>query len=262
MTHPAKLQKILAVLNLMGFLLMVVMNFLANYLPINHKTTGELSGQYPNLFVPAGFTFAIWGVIYLLLLGFIIFQLFQAFRKEKVSDFILKIGYWFLFSCVANASWILAWHHEKVLLSLIIMLSLFFSLITIYGHLNIGKSSLTKNEKYLVHVPFSIYFAWINVATIANVTVLLVDSGWSRFGLSEQFWTMIIIAIIIILTIFYLVRRRDLYFSLVILWAFYGILHQRMHDTHTPDSGIQSILMIGMTLIVLTGIFQLFQQKV
>lgn len=261
-THPGKQQKILAVLNLIGFLLMILMNFLANYLPINNKTTGELSNQYPNLFVPAGFTFAIWGLIYLLLLFFILYQLFRAFRKDKQADFIPKIGYWFLISSIANAGWILAWHHEKVLLSLIIMLTLFFSLITIYNYLDIGSSKVPNKEKYLVHVPFSIYFAWINVATVANVTVLLVDSGWGRFGLSDQFWTMIIIAVISILTLYYLITRKDLYFSMVILWAFYGILYERMKVAQMPDKGIEYILLTGMSLIVLSGIIRLYRKKV
>jgi hypothetical protein len=262
MNHNVSKQKTFALLNLAGFILMIVMNFLANYLPVNNKTTGELSDLYPNLFVPAGFTFAIWGIIYLLLLIFVIFQLNRAFQNQNQAYFISKIGYWFLISCVANASWILAWHHEKVLLSLVIMLILFFSLITIYNHLNIGTGPVNRNEKYMLNVPFSIYFAWINVAIVANVTVLLVDSGWGRFGLSEQFWTITILGVITVITLFFLIRRKDLYFSLVILWAFYGILNKRMHDTHIPDSGIQSLLLIGMALIILVGIVQQFMKKV
>jgi hypothetical protein len=114
----------------------------------------------------------------------------------------------------------------------------------------------------MLNVPFSIYFAWINVAIVANVTVLLVDSGWGRFGLSEQFWTITILGVITVITLFFLIRRKDLYFSLVILWAFYGILNKRMHDTHIPDSGIQSLLLIGMALIILVGIVQQFMKKV
>ena len=262
MTPDVRKQKMLALLNLIGFLLMIGMNFLANYLPINNKTTGELSDLYPNLFVPAGFTFAIWGIIYLLLLIFIIFQLNRAFQNENQAGFISKIGYWFLISCVANASWILAWHHEKVLLSLVIMLILFFSLITIYYHLDIRTATVTRNEKYMLHMPFSIYFAWINVAIVANMTVFLVDSSWGRFGLSEQFWTILILGFITVITLIFLIRNKDLYFSLVILWAFYGILNKRMHETHIPDSGIQSVLLIGMALIILVGIVQLFMKKV
>lgn len=262
MTSPVKKQKILSLLNVAGFLLVILLNFLANYLPINNRTTGELSDLYPNLFVPAGFTFAIWGIIYLLLLIFIVFQLINAFRDDTQSGYILKIGYWFLLSCMANASWILAWHHEKVLLSLIIMLILFISLMMIYRRLNIGVAAVSRNEKYLVHVPFSIYFAWINVATVANATAFLVDSGWGRFGFSEQFWTIILLLIIVGITLFFLFRRKDLYFSLVILWAFYGILNKRMNDTHAPDSGIQTLLWILMALIILVGIVQLFKKKV
>jgi len=262
MTDSTVKVKILTILNLIGFLLMILVNFLANYLPINNKTTGELSGQYPNFFTPAGFTFSIWGIIYLLLSGFIVYQLLTAFRQVRPSDFIMKIRYWFLISCLANAGWIVAWHYERVILSLAIMLTLLFSLIIIYDILKIGRSSVSRSEKYLVHLPFSIYFAWINVATVANVTVSLIDSGWDQIGFSEQFWTFIILLVIIGLALYYLIKRRDIYFLLVILWAFFGILVKSIRELNQPDTGIEWLLIVGLILLCAIGIVQLIRKKV
>ena len=118
----------LAILNLTGFILVILMNGLANGLPINGKTTGELSAQYPNLFVPAGFTFSIWGLIYLLLLLFVIRQIREAYGRPEQENVVQKIGVWFFISCLANAGWILAWHHELVFLSVPIMTVLFITL--------------------------------------------------------------------------------------------------------------------------------------
>jgi hypothetical protein len=76
--------------NIVLFAIMVVMNYLANALPLNDKTTGELSDSYPNLFVPAGITFSIWGIIYLLILGYCILQ-FKDSNQATVSN----IGWFF-----------------------------------------------------------------------------------------------------------------------------------------------------------------------
>jgi hypothetical protein len=241
---------------------MIILNFLANFLPINNKSTAELSGQYPNLFVPAGYTFSIWGAIYLLLLSFIIYQLLCAFSKKKPSDFIGVIRYWFFFSCLANAGWILAWHYEKVILSLAIMLFLLFSLIIIYDSLNIGKSIVPRMEKNLVHIPFSVYFAWINVATFANMTIAFVDAGWEPPVHSAQWLTIVILGLIVILTLFYLYKRRDMYFLMIILWAFTGILVKRIRDTNLPDSAMEWMLIISLVLLVGTGMIRVIRKKV
>ncbi|HUX47758.1 MAG TPA: tryptophan-rich sensory protein, partial [Dehalococcoidia bacterium] len=166
----------LSILNLLGFLGTVVVNGLAIILPINNKTTAYLSDQYPNLFTPAGLTFAIWGLIYVLLAIFVIYQLIPSVRRDAQKiDFVQRIGPLFFISCIANIGWIYAWHYEMVSLSLVLMLILFGSLLAIYLRLNIGKSEAPKTEKYLVHLPFSVYLGWITIATIANATALMVN---------------------------------------------------------------------------------------
>jgi len=249
------------IVNIIGFAGMVIVNFLANYLPINGKTTGELSAQYPNLFVPAALTFAIWGVIYLLLAFFVIYQAKDLFKKTKDMNtyFINDIGWLFFISSLANMSWIFAWHYEKVVLSLLIMIVLLLSLIKIYLNLNIGRERVKGKVKYLVHVPFSIYLGWITVATIANVTAVLVHLGWNGFGLSEVFWTVLVIAVATIITMITLAKRYDIYYALVVLWAFLGIVIKRL-SLQPVYYAVVIAAVLGM-IIIIAGIINSIRKR-
>ena len=252
----------LSILNLIGFLGTVIVNGLANALPINNKTTGELSDQYPNLFVPSGLTFSIWGVIYILLAIFVIYGLVVAIRKDAdKSSFIDNIGILFFISCLANIGWIFAWHYEILPLSLVLMLILLGSLITVYLKLRIGKSDSTTTEKYLVHLPFSIYLGWITIATIANVTALLVDINWNTFGLGEPFWAVAVIIVGIAITLSVLITRKDIFYSLVVDWALLGILLKRLADS-TPVQSVIVTAIVGMVLISVGIIVQMVRRKV
>lgn len=179
----------LALINLLGLTGVLVVNTLANTLPINGITTGELSAEYPNLFVPAGITFAIWGVIYLALVGFSVYSVTIRLQKGAAAngrtDFLGVIGPWFFISCLANMTWIIAWHHRMIWISEFLMLILLTSLIAIYIRLYIGRV-VRPAEKIWVHLPFSIYLGWITVATVANITALLVHLGWSGAPLQNQ----------------------------------------------------------------------------
>ena len=247
----------LAILNLIGLIFALVLNGMANGLPMNGKTTGELSDAYPNLFVPAGFTFAIWGIIYLGLTAFVVYQLVFAFSKKDDSSFIEEIGIWFFVSCLANGSWIVAWHYQYVFISLIIMLAILFSLIKIYENLQIGIATPRPREKWLVYVPFSIYLGWITVATIANVTTLFVHIDWNGFGIAPELWTMLVISVGTLITLTMLNRRRDIPYSLVVIWAYYGIISKRMALDADLYQNIILTAQIGIGLILLTMLYKL-----
>jgi hypothetical protein len=250
----------MAILNLIGFLGVLVANSLATTLPINNKTTAALSDQYPNLFVPAGITFSIWGIIYILLAIYSIYQLIQASKPES-KPFFNQIGILFFITCLANITWILAWHYEIVGLSVVIMLIFLITLIAIYFRLQIGKINASKTVRYFVHLPFSIYLGWISIATIANITAFLVDIGWNGFGLNAQIWTVIVIIVGLALAIIMLLKRRDIYYCLVVDWAFLGILLKRLSETVEAQSVIL-ITIIGMALITAGIIVQLVRKKV
>ncbi len=231
-------------LNLFGLIFALVMNALANALPLNGKTTGELSAQYPNNFVPAGFTFSIWGVIYLLLIAFVVFQ-FSVQAREQVK----KIGLLFFISCLANGGWIAAWHYEYVELSLLFMLVILSSLLLIYLRLNIALEKVSSTKKWLIQMPFSVYAGWITVATIANTTALLVHWGWAGGGLAGSTWAGIMILIAGLIGAFVVLKRRDIFYGLVLMWAFWGIWNGQQ-----PLAEFQRIsLIIGWTLIMGAG---------
>lgn len=255
--------RLLAILNLLGFIGTLVVNGLANALPINNRTTGELSNQYPNLFVPAGWTFSIWGIIYLLLAIFVVYQLGCAVRKgPHGTSFIEKTGWLFIVASAANMTWIFAWHYERIVLSLFVMLILLGSLVAIYLRLDIGRSSATRAERYFVHLAFSVYLGWITIATIANTTVLLVTLNWNRFGLSEAFWTVAVVLVGIVLAMTALLRRRDIFFALVVDWALLGILFKRLAADSEPIRSVVTVVTMGLVLITAGIIFQLARRRV
>jgi hypothetical protein len=205
-------------LNLLLFAGMIVMNYLANALPLNGKTTGALSDAYPNLFVPAGVTFSIWGVIYILLVTFCVIQ-FTTSHQAVIS----RIAWLFGITCIFNALWIVAWHYERLPLSLILMLGLLVSLIWI----NLFIKDLPAG---FIKAAFGIYLGWICIATIASVTALLVNYGWGGFGISEETWTIIMIAagtLIVSLTVW---RLDNPFVGLSVVWAFAGIMIKRQAD--------------------------------
>ena len=240
--------------NVISFIGVITANFLANYLPINGYTTGELSDMYPNLFVPAGITFSIWGIIYLFLLGFIIFQSRGLFNDlNKKHRIVSKIGWLFLISSLANIGWILAWHNLRVFLSLIFMIILLLSLIGIYFKLNIGKNKFTGMEKVFINMPFSLYLGWITIATIANISAWLVSINWSGWGVSEVTWTIIILIIGVIITIINSIKRTDSIYALVIIWSYIGIIIKRYQAEPRYNS---IIITAGLgILIILINLF-------
>ncbi len=253
----------LAFLNLAAFAAMITVNALATLLPINGKDTGEISDQYPNLFVPSGLTFSVWGVIYILLALFVIYGLVSAFRKSSGQEgFIGKIGILFFLSSLFNIGWIFFWHYELVWVSLLMMAALLITLLSIYLRLGIGRSQARAAEKGMVHIAFSVYLGWITIATIANVTAFLVDIGWNRFGLSEQFWTVLVIAVGIVITLGVLFSKNDIYYGLVVDWAILGILLKRLADTSVQDGAIVITAITGLALITLGIIIQLARKKI
>lgn len=205
-------------INLVLFGGMILMNYLANALPLNNRTTGELSDAYPNLFVPAGITFSIWGIIYLLVAGYAIIQFTPQSKETAIS-----IGWLFALSCLFNGLWIVTWHYQKLPLSLLIMAALLVTLILINLHikdLNFG----------LIKATFGVYLGWICIATIANVTALLVNFSWGGFGISEQVWTIIMIAVGTLIVSLTLMRLSNPYIGVAVIWAFAGIILKRNAD--------------------------------
>ena len=205
-------------LNLLLFAVMIVMNYLANALPLNNKTTGQLSDSFPNLFVPAGITFSIWGVIYLLLAVYCVLQ-FTGHNQAVM----LRIGWLFALTCLSNALWIVFWHYGRLSLSLLDMIVLLITLI--------GINFIIRDQPQgIIKASFGIYLGWICIATIANVTALLVHYQWKGFGISEVTWTIIMILAGTLIAILAILKFRNPFIGLSVIWAFTGIILKRQHD--------------------------------
>jgi hypothetical protein len=225
-------------LTLFLFLGMIVMNYLANSIPLNRKTTGELSDSFPNLFVPAGITFSIWGIIYLLLAAYCIVQL-----NTENHLIVSKIGWFFAVSCVLNALWIVFWHYGKLPLSLIVMLGILVLLILVNIHIKALPIGIIK-------AAFGVYLGWICIATIANVTALLVHYKWTGMGISEEYWTIIMIAVGTIIASLSIYRMNNPFIGLSVIWAFGGIILKRHVD-------YRSIVFASVIAILVVGLFTL-----
>jgi hypothetical protein len=235
---------ILAVVNLLLFAAVVYVNTLAVTLPINGKSTGQLSDQYPNLFVPAGFTFSIWGVIYLLLMVFVVYQIWVSFNSKSSQKFTPKSQILFGLTHLLNIAWILAWHYELVALSVAIMLAFLTTLILIF--LNNQKiKNKTALEIIAIDTPINVYLGWISVATIANITALLVHIGWQGLPLSASTWAIIMLSIGATLAVFMLFRRKNYAYALVVIWAYYGIYAKRQ-TSENPEIAQMALLLIGI----------------
>ncbi len=210
---------IIKILTLITFIDMVFVNALANILPINGINTGQVSDSYPNLFAPAGITFSIWGLIYLLLFVYVIYQFIP--KNEVKEKLINKINIYFILSSVINSTWIFSWHYQMIGISVLLMLVLLFSLIKISQITN--KKDLSSKDKLFIKIPFGIYFGWITIATIANITTLLVSLGWKDFLLPDQVWTIIILLIGMVITSITTIKQKSIAYGLVSVWAYFGI---------------------------------------
>ena len=206
---------------------MIFFNYLANKLPINNVTTGEVSNNIPSLFTPAAYTFAIWGVIYILLGVFIFYQMGFVGKEQDLNYYRNQIGFYFFTSCVLNIAWLISWHYKSFLLSLCLISALLINLIIIYLKIN-GKSNYLRKKNYVVTLPFSIYLGWIMVASIANASIYLITINWNRFGYSDVFWTNIILIVALLIFSIFIYTRRDMFVMLVFIWATTGILYKHV----------------------------------
>lgn len=223
--------KTLQILNWGFFLIMVATNYLANAVPFNDKTTGQLSDQYPNLFVPAGITFSIWGIIYLLLFVFCVKQsknFFSQTPDPSTNALVDKIGLRFVVSCILNSLWILYWHYEHLFFSVIIMLSLLIILLDIARRINFLSKNTDIQIPIVAKAAFGMYLGWICIATIANITAVLVFFGWDAFGQSETFWTCLMVIIGALVVSFTLAKVNNAFIGAAVLWAFVGIILKRI----------------------------------
>jgi hypothetical protein len=237
------------VITIVVTLLTITVNVLANTLPLNGLDTGEISDRFDIYFVPAGYVFSIWGLIYL---GLIAFTVYQALPAQRENPLLKKIypAYWI--GSLANIVWLFFWHYEVFSLTLFAMLTLLGSLIYIYLQISKEDETLDRNQKWAVKLPFSIYLGWISVATIANVTQVLYYFEWSGWGIAAEIWAVIMLAIATVLGFVMLLRENDVAYVLVLIWAFIGINNSQADTALVANTALLvSIILILGILIVL-----------
>ncbi|MEK3874979.1 tryptophan-rich sensory protein [Paenibacillus sp. FSL M7-0420] len=228
--------------NLLLFLGVIVVNTLSVVLPLGGNSTAEISDRYHTYLTPAGYAFSIWSLIYLLLAGFIIYQ----FRSDTGGrDSVQRIGIWFMLSCLFNMGWLLLWHYLYIELSLVAMVLLLLSLIVIYRKTRFIADPTT-GEKWLVKLPFSLYLGWISVATIVNVSVVLVKNDWGGFGLSAPFWAVIMLCVGTLLAVLVSYPYRDSIYPLVFVWAYIAIA---MEHKDTNEVYFTGLIAAGLLLL-------------
>ena len=241
--------------NLVAFALLIFFNVLSNALPINGQTMPEISARYPSLFTPAGFTFSIWGVIYLSLLVFVVYQALPAQRSDLR---IAAISTLFKVNCVANASWIVVWHYDLLVVSLLLMFVILITLILIYRSLLSAVADSGIVRHIALHLPFSLYTGWITVATIANISVLQTNYAWDDVGLSAVQWTLFKLAVAGAIGATVVLKARDPVFVVVIAWAAYGI--SVMQSATPPVSGAAMTVSLFAMLLAANEFFSRFRR--
>ncbi len=213
--------------NVLSVIIALTVNILASTLPLNGQNTGEISDRFQVYFVPAGYVFAIWGIIYI---GWIAFAFYQAQPAQKENPRLRKLGYLFALSGLFNAGWLFCWHYNLFGLSVLVMLTLLGLLIASYLALNVGREPVSAAEKWNVDVPFSIYLGWISVAAIANVTDWLYLVNWNGFGLAPQVWAVIMLIVACLVGLFMTLLRRDSGYLFVFVWSFAGIAFKQFSE--------------------------------
>lgn len=233
---------LIKILSLISSIFAIFVNFLAVALPLNNRSTGAISDSFNAALIPASYVFSIWGLIYLGLIAFPVYQIFL----RKNEDFS-KVNIYFILSNLANALWIVLWHYGHYTWCLLVMLILLGTLIASYVKLEIGKKQVDTLQVIMVHGVFSLYLGWITVATVANAQATLITRGFDGFGIAPEIWATLLIAIIAALTFAFIKYRKDIIYTFVILWSLFGVF-VRMDLNIVAYSALSAFILIALFL--------------
>ncbi len=249
------MKKRLSILNLASVILVIAINYISQAIRINETTIGEVSNKYFNLFTPASYAFAIWGLIFIALIAYGIYQVRMAFFSDKPSSFIDKTGYWFILANFLNCIWVFVFAYEYTGLSVIVMFGILFSLVQSIRKTNMNRESVSRSTIIFGWLPIGIYCGWIAVATIANLAAYLSKLNWDGAFFSEQQWTVIMMTIATLLNIYMVWKRNMREFALVGVWALFAI-YVRHSDRIDTLANMALTCSIILTLVVTAHIIQ------
>jgi len=239
--------------NLVTVLIALTVNILASALPLNGQNTGEISDRFQVYFVPAGYVFAIW---FLIFVGWVVFAVYQFLPSQKESPRLRRLGNLFAFSNIINAAWLFAWHYNYFGLSVVIMLVLLGLLIASYLRLNVNRVSVSRAERWSVDIPFSVYLGWITVATVANITSWLYYIEWNGIGIPAPVWAVIMIVVASIVGVAMTITRRDAAYLLVLAWSFIGIAIKQ-----ASVSNVATTAWVGAGFMFLLAVYGIFRRQ-
>lgn len=239
--------------NLVTVIIALTVNILASTLPLNGQNTGEISDRFQVFFVPAGYVFAIWGIIYI---GWIAFTIYQFRSSQKESLRLRRLGYLFAISNIFNAAWLFAWHYNAFGWSVLIMLTLLGLLIASYLRLDVNRVSVPRAERWSVDIPFSIYLGWITVAAVANISDWLYLVEWNGFGISATVWAVIMIVVASVLGLLMTLTREDAAYLFVLVWSFIGIAVKQ-----AAVSNVATAAWIAAGLMLILAVYSLTRRQ-
>ncbi len=254
----------LAILNTVAFGFHVLLAYLAQTKRLSSSDVGEISAEYNSVFSPAGLTFAIWGLIYFSLTAFCVYHLLKAFRNDPAhqANYDTKsIGWLFIINNLATGFWLMAWVNEKLLVSVGLILVQLISLILISIRAHISNPDRHIFSKLFTQFPLSIYFGWISVATIANISAYLVSVNRTGFGIEENYWAIILIGAVALISLFIILVRRDFFFGLVVLWALYGILLKRQDVDEIQFANVINAARAAFIVVLIALAIRLFNKQ-
>ena len=256
--------KKLAILNTFSLGFHIIISYFVQNKKLSSMEVGEVSAKYDSLFAPAGLTFAIWGVIYISLIAFCIYHLYKAFNSDKadqVNSDTNSIGWLFTINNIATGLWLIAWVNEALLLSVFLMLLQLISLILISIRAHISNPERPILSKLFTQFPLSIYFGWITIATIANISAYLISVSWNGFNITENYWVIIMIGAATLVSLFIILVRRNFFYGMVVLWALYGIILKRNALGENQYESIVHAAWAGFIIVLLALIIRLINRQ-
>lgn len=255
--QPLKKQQNLSVLNLLAVLFAIGINYYSQLYTINGNRVSDMSEKYANLFTPAGYAFAIWGVIFIALLVFSGYQIYRTFIRRKTFDFISQSGYWFAIANAGNGLWVIAWLYDYTLLSVVIMLVILFSLVKIVVNTDMETRKVPAKTIVFGWWPISIYAGWISVATIANIAAYLSKIGWEGGFLSPVAWTILLIVAVTLLNVVLIFTRGMREFAVVGAWALIAIYVRHQSDYES----IATTAIVGAAIILISTFVHAYRNR-
>ncbi|CAM2842828.1 tryptophan-rich sensory protein [Salinicoccus roseus] len=229
-----------------GYLVAFIVMIFVNYLTTTN--VGGVANNNETIIQPAGFAFSIWGLIYILLFIWIIKAFFAKTCEESVAS---RLKFWPIVNFMLNALWIIVFTQQWIFASVIVIIALLYTLAEMY-------TTLTETGyHWFDRLPFSIYFAWVTVATIVNIFNLTEKYNLDGlFGMGELGWTLLILAVATLIGVAIGIYFRDWLYPLIIIWPYFGIYTKNAGEYGSLDI----VLLVGSVILLITAIIVIFMK--